>query len=372
MTSTSIRAETAMVERPVDDLDAWLSADRVFFEDPKAAQEQMVHHLHQSLAVHLDTNPAYARFAGARGFRLGNLTLDTIDDIPLVPSGLFKRAAATLRSGHDPVITSTSSGTRGTVSRVPRDNRTVMRFFASVTAGVRDLLGIQHSETFVHNVGPTARESNHLWISYVMAGVSLLHDTDFYIRDGVFEAERLNEALGTGVTGGPEIIVGPPPLLLDAAQLALAHKPLDSAPLRYLVSIGGWKRREGELVSRDDFEEVVRSAFGLRRSDAVRDAFNMVELNTVMMECSHGRKHCPPWVRISARDPKTLAPLDSGVPGVLGYADPTPTSFPGMVLSDDFGSVERQVRCPCGVTGDVLIIERRINRLESRGCAMKM
>jgi long-chain-fatty-acid---luciferin-component ligase len=90
------------------------------------------------------------------------------------------------------------------------------------------------------------------------------------------------------------------------------------------------------------------------------------------MDCEHGRKHCPPWLHASARAPKTLAPLGWGESGILAYLDPTATSYPCFVLSDDFGSVTRGERCPCGRSGDVLTIERRINRIEARGCALKL
>jgi long-chain-fatty-acid---luciferin-component ligase len=92
----------------------------------------------------------------------------------------------------------------------------------------------------------------------------------------------------------------------------------------------------------------------------------------VLFECSHKAKHVPPWLYASARDPRTLAEVKSGEPGLLAFADPTPTSYPGFVLSDDFGSVSRRIPCPCGITSDTLTIERRVNKVETRGCALKL
>lgn len=361
-------------ERAVERLDAWLSADEVFRTPPEVADQLRFELLLEAVEHHLGENPTYAGYAKVRGFDLDRLTRDSLHSVPLLPSGVFKRSAETVKTPTDEaVVVCTSSGTRGTISRVPRDNTTLMRFFASVICGVRELLEIEHSETFVFNVGPPVEESNHLWISYVMAGVSLIHETDFYVSGGQLEVERLVDDLrDRAVMTAPQVVVGPPPLILDAAVRLLEDEPLETSPCRHLVTIGGWKRREGEMVDREEFHELVRRAFGLVDRRQFRDAYNMVELNTAIVECAAHRKHCPPWVHVSALDPRTLEPVPDGRPGLLSFLDPTPRSFPGFIISDDFGTLERHQACECGIVGDVLTVERRVNRLESRGCALKM
>ncbi len=78
-----------------------------------------------------------------------------------------------------------------------------------------------------------------------------------------------------------------------------------------VVTIGGWKRREGERVSRTELSDVVCRSLGLDNDHYVRDAFNMVELNTVIMECERHKLHVPPWLRVDALDPP-----DTARPGV--------------------------------------------------------
>ncbi|WP_061219408.1 hypothetical protein [Leptospira weilii] len=360
------------IERPIDEIDAWLTSENVYRADREETKELLVKHLRLSQKMHIETNPAYARFANKLGFDPDNLKYETLDQIPMLPSGLFKRVPDMIRSGSDDVVITTSSGTQGSVSQIPRDDMTMRRFFSSVVIGIRDLVNIENSETFVHNLGPLPEESNHLWIAYVMAGVAMLHDTEFYIRDKELNVERFISALREPVANAPVVVVGPPPVVLDMAKHLLATGPLTSSDNRYVVTIGGWKKRIGDMINRKEFQEQVTSAFGLTHPGAIRDAFNMVELNTAIIECEHHRKHCPPWLYISVRDPKTLVSLGSGKSGILAYADPTPISFPGTVLSDDFGYVERDVKCACGVVGDILTIERRINKIENRGCALKI
>jgi len=366
MSATAVLTTTTTGE--VSALDAWLSQTDVFREGPDAQVRAAF--LREAVTHHLQHNPAYARYAA--GFDPATLAPDTLDTIPLLPSGVFKRATEQVRTGDAEVVLTTSSGTQGTLSQVPRDDTTLMRFFASVTAATHELLDVEHSETVVHNVGPRVEESQHLWISYVMSGVSVLHDTDFYVRDGDVETARLVEALADDDPGVPSIVVGPPPALWDLAVALQQSGGLPPHARRHVVTIGGWKGRQGDAVPREELHRLLVPAFGLPGVASVRDAFNMVELNTIVLECAHHAKHCPPWLHVSARDPRTLGGVPAGEAGLLAYCDPTPTSFPGFVLSEDFGWVDRDVACPCGITGDVLRIERRVNRLESRGCAMKI
>jgi long-chain-fatty-acid---luciferin-component ligase len=362
MTATTLRSQG------VDELDALLSSSDIFLSPP--GPEVRARLLRRATAHHLEHNPAFARFAGDLDPQ--TVQPDTLHTLPLLPSGVFKRAADLVRTGDAPVVLTSSSGTLGTVSQVPRDDTTLMRFFASVSAATHDLLDVEHTETVVHNIGPRVEESQHLWISYVMSGVAVLHETEFWVRDGELATARLLDALRAEDGDLPSVLVGPPPVLWDLAQAVAGSEPLPHHPRRRVVTIGGWKRRQGQSVRPEVLGPMLVSAFGLRSGADVRDAFNMVELNTIVLECAHHTKHVPPWLYVSARDAHTLEQVAAGEPGLLAYCDPTPTSFPGMVLSEDFGWVDRDVECRCGITGDVLRIERRVNRLESRGCAMKI
>lgn len=297
--------------------------------------------------------------------------METLDTIPFMPNAVFKNSPEVLRPAGGDVVATTSSGTQGTVSVIYRDNLTLQRFFATVQAGVEEVLGLDGGEITSRNVGPTLADSRHLWLAYVMSGVSVFHDTQFYVREDGLHAEELISDLRLDPVESQVAVIGPPPLLLEVA-LKLATEPLPLSAERKVIAMGGWKRRDNQRISSEEFDAAVTRGFGLRDSTQVRDSFNMVELNTVMFECGHRRKHCPPWLHIAVLEPQSLAAVAEGEMGILAYADPTPTSFPGMILSDDFGHVERGCECPCGITSDVLTIDRRINRVENRGCAMKI
>ncbi|MGC4059461.1 MAG: hypothetical protein QM749_00835 [Aquabacterium sp.] len=323
---------------------------------------------------HLQQGTSYKAYAARQGFDLSMLdTNEGLSRLPLLPSMLFKRKA--LRLAHplsSDILWTTSSGTKGSVSQIPRDDVTLRRFFASIGNLSNEMLDIQNSDITVFNLGPDAEEAKNLWISYVMAGINvMLPDSRYYVRGGQFLLEEIIRDLQQ--TQGQRIaVMGPPPLLADLAR-ALSARRLQILPRTdsLIVAIGGWKRRSGERIARDTFDALLSEAFQVPTTQ-VRDTFNMVELNSVMVECAHKQLHVPPWLYIRARDPGSFDTLASGQSGVLSYLDPTAQSYPGFLLSDDLGNVVENHACACGRTSDVLHIERRLNTVESRGCALKM
>lgn len=349
-------------EAELASIDVWISSDDVFTESLPARKERREAEVTRAIAAHSERNQHFGQYRDALG--------DGV--VPHLPSSLFKIAPALVSShSESDFVLTTSSGTQGTVSTVLRDDATLNRFFGSINASVQELLGIENSEMIAYNLGPTVEESNHLWISYVMSGVSLFFDTEFYVRDERLRLEDLYRDLKAH-GDGPGVIIGPPALVLDLVAYTQAGNQLELGADFTVVTIGGWKRRRDVEISRATFVEEVRQGLGLATVDQVRDAFNMVELNTVVMECKASVKHIPPWLEVAALDIRTLAPLADGEVGILSYADPTAQSFPGFILSDDFGSVGRDINCPCGVQSDTLKIDRRINTLETRGCALKI
>ena len=359
----------------ISELDALLSSDDLFFEDYDKIQVRLKIFLKESVKWHYDNNKYYRAYCDNNNFNIDDIDSD-ISSIPALPSAIFKRHKDfSITRDDGSILLTTSSGTQGTISKVPRDNDTLMRFFASVTAGVQKVLKIEQNELYVYCLSPENHEVKHLWISYVLAGILVYYPTKYYVKNSEFLIDKLIEDLRNIKTideNHPVLIVGPPALILDTTKRLEQTQSLHLGEHCKILTIGGWKTRQGESVKRPLFDEKVAAAFGLSSIENVRDVYNMVELNTVIFECSEHKKHCPPWLYVRAFDPKTLTVLPSGELGILGYFDPTALSYPGFILCDDFGRVHENIKCSCGITSDVVEIERRINKLESRGCALKI
>lgn len=329
----------------------WRAVDRSLLAAESAA----------ALMRNADLCPAYRRIGDA-GVTLGS-------GEALVPSSLFKRQPiVNERVDIARAKACTSSGTLGTKSIVFRDDETLERFVGTVAYGIEQFLG-SHDRRRAFVIGPSAEEAGDLWFSYVLSLVDVLYQTDFYVREGKADFGCLYEDLAAEDFYQP-ILVGPPALVADfLAYLERRRLSLDLGTKEgMLVTAGGWKDRAQEQIPQASFRSACAAALNLP-DQSIRDSFNMVELNTVLFECAHHRMHLPPWLRVNAVDPGTMVRTDGE--GVLCFLDPTPTSYPGAILSEDVGEVV-DAPCPCGVESPSLIFRRRIKSNEQRGCGLKM
>jgi long-chain-fatty-acid---luciferin-component ligase len=356
-----------------------LDASHLHFGDYLSGERDMEDQrrrlVHAAFLRHVQENADFARYAG-------QVARDDLDDpdilysanMPLLPSSLFKRDDLSIRSVDADAIVKRclSSGTSGSVSRVDRDEATLLNFVTTITAALPPLFALDRTGDYAAIVlGPSTEDVGDLWFSYVISCLGLMMPTTYCEIDGLFDAEN-----GARVTrehiarGEPYVLIGPPHRIVEVSRLV---GPLErpSQPRSFAISAGGWKGLEAESIPPAAFRTLVTSSLRLESESQVRDNFNMVELNTVLFECEHHRKHLPPWLLVQARDPDTNAVLPSGSTGILSFMDAGAVSYPCFILGEDFGSVDRSI-CSCGRHGGTVTVLRRINRVEQRGCALKM
>lgn len=342
---------------PADDAVSWLPASRIRW-------------IRDAVQSHLEGNVVFARLAAAAHFDVERI--QSVQDMPAIPvlsSGLFKKIAIRTQTG-SPARACLSSGTRGTQSVVYRDETTIERFVGTVLSGLRKAgLHSNSREGFI--LAPAVDDSPGTWFTYVLGLTEMLYDTRFYVSEETFRPEALYRDLRTRAADSHPVIVGPPSLVLEFLNwMAYREVRLDLGDADgHVVTAGGWKSFTGH-ISREELTSRIGEYLRIGPR-ACRDAFNMVELNTVIFECAERRKHLPPWLTVLVRDPRTLEVLPAGDTGILSYLDPTATSYPCFILSDDFG-VLREDPCPCGERGQTLEITRRIAVIEERGCSRKM
>lgn len=325
----------------------------------------------QAAAHHIEHCAPYARIAAAAKFDPGQLREPAdLAHVPLVPSSLFKKQTVLSRV-QGQVLACRSSGTQGTQSVVHRDEPTMERLVAGLLHGTREFYERHETrEAFV--LGPTSEEAGTLWFSYVLGLLDLAFETSFFVRDETLRPAELADQLGQVRPGTQPVIVGPPQLILDFCRwLTSEGRDLDlSASHAVVVTAGGWKARHADQIDRAELSQLVTATLGVD-PELVRDCFNMVELNTVVFECDHRQKHVPPWLEVIARRPYDMRRADPGEEGVLTYLDPTATSYPAFVFSDDIGRV-LPGPCACGRVGSTMEFSRRLSKVEERGCALKM
>jgi long-chain-fatty-acid---luciferin-component ligase len=354
--------------------------DRLIYhsDDPFRMERDAIETLQTELIggafrLHHDANEDYARYCRRLGVGPSDVSeWPDLARIPLLTSTQFKLREVLSCAPADVVKVCISSSTQGSISRVHRDETTLSRFLGSVQASIESLLGLD--DCFCLHLGPSTREARDLWIAYAMSVVEMVYPTEHFVTDGIFDAERALDRLeATKDSYDAVLLLGPPIMLLRLVDaMHAAGRRIEGCESVVVVTAGGWKRFSGEAIPRAEFEALVAENLQGIASDSFRDCFNMVELNTLLVECEQHHKHVPPWLRLLALDPETLEPAAEGELGLLACLDPTPTSYPGFLLADDFARVREIHRCGCGRVSQTFEPVRRVSRVEARGCALKI
>lgn len=318
---------------------------------------------------HYENCPDYRHFAERHGITPNSLK--AIDEIPQIPTVLFKNIDILSIPRNDVAKVCQSSGTRGLMSVVYRDEKTLDRLLCSIIAGMKYIYDIDNDRALVLNLGPSTEEAGDIWFSYVTSIADLLYKTYYYVTDQEFYVEDLVGFLTRQKKVDKRIILLGAPIMfkrflsyLERDKINL-HLPSDTL----VITAGGWKKFSGEALERNRLEKLLCERLRIRPEN-VRDSFNQVELNTVIFECEYKNKHAPPWVKVIIRDPVTMADIGEEQAGVLTYLDASCRSYPCFIISEDIGRVRSG--CACGRKGQILDVIRRVNRVESKGCAIKM
>lgn len=366
--TASARADHRRLE-PVTELDRLIFGPDPFSLPPEQEARVRLKLVRDAVARYAETDGRYQALLRAASVNVQEL--EDLDLIPQIPTSVFKRKDLRLSLPGD-AVASRSSGTQGSVSVVWRDKTTIQRLLGSVRAGIRLIDNWYEDEIHVINLGPQRSEAGDLWFAYVMSLLEILYPTTHCVSAGAFDLQeslrRVDQALASTSQVG---IVGPPALVLELAQAAAASGSHLEGERLTVVTAGGWKRATGDQIARKEFEEIVGEAFAVPDRSQLRDVFNQVELNTVLFECEAHRKHVPPWLHVTVREPRHLAPVGEGLYGVMSYLDASATSFPCFIIANDIGMLESG-RCDCGRVGRTIEVLRRVRSDESWGCALKM
>lgn len=129
---------------------------------------------------------------------------------------------------------------------------------------------------------------------------------------------------------------------------------------------GGWKSFTGEKIPRDELVALIAENLGLP-ADRILEGYSMVEVNTFMLRCDHGRFHIPPLIEPVILD-EALSPMaGDDLRGTFGFLDPLAVAYPGFIISGDEVHLVDGA-CPCGLTGPAVLEIGRAQAREIKGC----
>ena len=289
-------------------------------------------------AEHCAVYAEYLRLIGADA-----ASITRIEDIPMLPIGLFKShdiySAAT-----PPQIVFTSSATTGmSFSRhLVADTSIYERDF---TEGFRLFYG-DIKQWSVYGLLPNYLERT---------GSSLVYMVDSLIRQagsGGFYLHNYEKLLSDmAADSRPKILIG-----VTYALLELAEKYAPKLDNTVVMETGGMKGRRKEM-SKEELHGLLCSAFGVER---IHSEYGMAELLSQGYSTGEGLFASPPWMRVIVRDINDpFTHLEAGRRGAIDIIDLGNIYSCSFIATEDVG---------IAYADNTFRIEGRITDADIRGC----
>lgn len=330
----------------------------------------------ENFKFHYENNRFYREACDSKGVHPDQIQgFDDLIRIPLVPIAKFKSA-----SSHEllskPLATieheMRSTGTSGLPSISRRCSDTVDTAVIAIYAMYREFLGISKGAGLY--VCPSTEEIPEMGMIKALNMLAGLLDTHrFMVKQERFVPEEALAQLKGWENQFTRHIIGPPFLiyrLLQFIKQTGQRVQLDRGSR--VITLGGWKRFTGQMISRREFNLMCEEYLGLE-PNGVRDIYALVESNVMAIDDEHQVKHVSPYVHFTVRDMNDLSrEVPVGEKGVLGILDPLALATPGMILTEDIVSLVPGPS-PSGRSGQRMeYIMRAPSSLEFGCCAVNL
>ncbi|MCC8122505.1 MAG: acyl-protein synthetase [Oscillospiraceae bacterium] len=333
----------------------------------------------QNINLHRAKCPDYDKILAERGYQTDCLkTEQDLKFIPPIPTMFYK--AHTLSSVPDQkmVIKSTTSGTKGTPTKVGLDLPTcyygalmllrILSYYKlfSVVPTNYIILGYQPSK---HNkMGAVKTAYGATFLAPALHREYALKDTGSSYRLNIegIKAQLLRyQRLKL-----PVRFIGFPAYLSFLIQTLRENNiKLKLNPHSKILLGGGWKQFLSEEVDKEALYQMVEETLGIEARN-VKEFFAVVESNVLFCDCKHHHFHVPIYARVIIRDPRTMEPVPNGTPGLLNLISPLVSSMPlGSIITDDIAVLYDGKQCGCGMEAPYFEILGRVGMKEIKTCA---
>ena len=321
--------------------------------------------------IQFEGNPPYRAFCAGRG-RTPE-TVDRWEDVPAVPARAFKHLDLVVGDASAAEAVFRTSGTSaGAAARGRHLVPSLALYRASLLPPFRAHLLPEGEALPLLSLIPSPERAPG---SSLSAMVGTVADA---LADGARWCAGADGApeLDAFVAAAEEVAAADRPALVVGTAFAFVHlldhlaregRTLALPEGTRLMETGGFKGRS-RSVSREELYEGIRTRLGVPPGRIVNE-YGMTELlsqlyDPVLREGGAGpRRHvAPPWLRVRALDPATLAPLPPGEEGLLAFFDLANAGSVSAILTEDVGTV----------LPDGLRLSGRAPGSEPRGCSLAL
>ncbi|MBO6558591.1 MAG: hypothetical protein JJ957_18980 [Pseudomonadales bacterium] len=296
---------------------------------------------------------------------------NTLEDMPFLPTSLFKQYD--LKSVPDEAVvkTMTSSGTSGqAVSRIFLDKEAARLQSKTLTKIMSDFLGTGRRPMLVLDSQSVVRAGGALSARGAgVLGFSILGKRPVYALDDQMQLDLdvVTEFLETH-QGKPLLLFGFTYIVWQHFYQALKEKGVKlEMPGSVLMHGGGWKKMQDLKIDNDTYKKELRDVCGIEQ---VFNYYGMIEqTGSIYVECEHGRLHCSNFSDVIIRRPD-FSVCEPGEPGLIQTLSLLPESYSGHnLMTEDMGELLGEDDCPCGRSGKTFAVHGRAFAAEIRGCS---
>lgn len=285
-------------------------------------------------------NPVLARVADAA---LDGREVRGIDEIPAVPTDVFKHARVACFAPERTVRTFRTSGTTQDL-RGEHPFEDLALYEAAAESAAKRWLLPRSAYRFVL-LASDEGEAPDSSLSFMLARFATLwgaSERAFFITRGALDAEGAERAIEEAAQQGvPVALLGAAygfVHLVDAMGARSVSLPEGSV----VMPTGGFKGRSRE-VAPDAFHAMLQGRFGVARSQIVGE-YGMTELSSQAYEahaegCAPGEFRAPPWMRVTAVDPVSLERVEDGEVGLIRVVDLANVGSSVAIQTSDLGRV---------------------------------
>jgi len=289
------------------------------------------------------TVPGYARLCAARGVDPARMVRAV--DAPAVPTDAFKLAHVFAFDATDAAVTFRTSGTtlgaRGT-----HFMRDVGTYDVAALAFGREMLARGLTLPIsVLVIGPSADEAPDSSLAHMctlfaraLTQGAVARQT-FFVRAGSLDVDGVRARVAVLDPAAPAVVLATSFALVHLLD-ALGGERLALPAGSRVMQTGGFKGKSREVAA-DVLRHDTALAFGVPER-AVIGEYGMTELSSQFWEATlvdegarHGVYLAPPWARVVAVDPETLAPVPDGAIGIARVEDLANVDSAFAILTQD-------------------------------------
>ena len=315
-------------------------------------------------------NVAYRHFCEAKN--IVPEKVEAWDHVPMVPATAFRYLSLVTGSPDAVEAVFHTSGTKS--AKVAPGRHLVSRpslYRASLLPTFRKYLVPDVSKIRFVSLIPSPIESPNSSLSYMVGAAAEAMSSEVHWvvnRDGVLNATGLRKVLDDAALQGEEVLIlGTASAFVHWLDQLRGEELRPLPPGSRIMETGGFKTRM-RYITKEQLHESLAAAVGLE-PDRIVNEYGMTELLSQLYESrltewdERQEGHMPPpWLKVRALNPTTLAPVEEHEPGLLAFFDLANLGSVCHVLTEDVGYVR---------DGNIHL-EGRFSGSEPRGCSRAM